>query len=207
MKVLGRREVEEGDTVIRAAERGRVAFVTAGDPMVATTHVDLRIRAAETGIGTRLIHGVSILTACAAAFGLQPYKFGRTVTLPFHEPGYVPSSPYEHILENRERGLHTLILLDIREEGRFMTAAEGIRWLMDAESRIGKRLMANETVVCAGARIGSETERIVAGYPETVASADLGPPLHVLALPSKLHFLEARALVLFAGAPEEILRE
>ena len=99
--VLRRAEVEEGDVIIEAARRGRAAFMVAGDPMSATTHVDLRLRAVEEGIETELVHGVSIFTAAAAAFGLQPYKFGRAVTIPFPEPGYLPSSPYENILENR----------------------------------------------------------------------------------------------------------
>lgn len=206
--VLTRKEVEEGDVVVEAAKGTKVAFVTAGDPMVATTHVDIRLRAVEAGISTRLIHGASIQTACAAAFGLQPYKFGRTVTLPFLEPGYHPSSPYDNILENRDRGLHTLVLLDIKEqEGRFMTAAEGARWLLEAEKRNCKALIGDRTLICAGARIGSETERIAAGYPRDIISLDLGPPLHALVIPGKLHFLEARALVRFAGAPTEILAD
>jgi diphthine synthase len=41
---LKRREVEEEETVIEAARNARVAFVTAGDTMAATTHVDLKIR-------------------------------------------------------------------------------------------------------------------------------------------------------------------
>jgi len=206
--VLSRKDVEEGNAVVEAAKGSRVAFVTAGDPMVATTHVDIRLRAVETGIQTRLIHGASILTACAAAFGLQPYKFGRTVTLPFPEPGYQPTSPYDNIIDNKDRGLHTLVLLDIREqEARYMTAGEGVRWLIDSELRIGKKLIEDRTLICAGARVGSDTERIIAGYPQDIVSADLGPPLHALIVPGKLHFLEARALVRFAGAPPDILAD
>ncbi len=204
--VLTRRDVEEGDAVVKAAKASRVAFVTAGDPMVATTHVDMRLRAEDAGIRTRLIHGASIQTACATALGLQPYKFGRTVTLPFPEPGYRPTSPYDNILENKERGLHTLVLLDIREqEGRYMSAGEGVRWLSDAEQELRKGLIVDKTLICAGARVGSDTERIIAGYPPDIISADLGPPLHALVIPGKLHFLEAKALVRFAGAPPDIL--
>ena len=80
--VLKRGDVEEKDIIIKAARDRRVAFITAGDPMSATTHLDLRLRAVDEGISTDLINGVSIFTACAAALGLQPYKFGRTVTVP-----------------------------------------------------------------------------------------------------------------------------
>ena len=63
--VLRRSEVEEGDAIIEAARRGTVAFMVAGDPMSATTHVDLRLRAIEEGINTELVFGVSIFTAAA----------------------------------------------------------------------------------------------------------------------------------------------
>jgi len=206
--VLRRAEVEEGDVIIEAARRGRAAFMVAGDPMSATTHVDLRLRAVEEGIETELVHGVSIFTAAAAAFGLQPYKFGRAVTIPFPEPGYLPSSPYENILENRSRGLHTLVLLDIREEeGRYMTAAEAVRWLMDAEERLKGGLLDEETVLCAGARVGSSNQSLLAGPPSLLAATDMGPPLHCVIVPGRLHFMEARALVRLAGAPERILQD
>lgn len=208
ISVLKRDEVEEENRVIEAAKEGRVAFVTAGDSMAATTHVEMRLRAQEMGITTTLIHGVSIFSAAASALGLQPYKFGRTVTLPFPEPGYFPTSPYDHIKENHDRGLHTLVLLDIRQdEGRYMTSREGVKWLMDAEEMVGKGLIHDSTLVCAAARVGSYTETIAAGYPKEIIAKDLGPPLHCLVLPGKLHFMEAQFLVRFASAPAHILQE
>src|SRR2546425_13128131 len=80
---LTRKEVEDGEVILAAAVRGKVAFLIAGDPMAATTHVDLRLRAGSRKIPTRIVHGVSILTAAAGALGLQIYKFGRTTALPF----------------------------------------------------------------------------------------------------------------------------
>jgi diphthine synthase len=208
IKVLDRVDVEEGEEIVDAAKQQRVAFLTAGDTMAATTHVDLRLQAMELGIPTRLIHGVSIFTACASALGLQPYKFGRTITLPFQEKGYSPSSPYENILENFKRGLHSLVLLDIREnEGRYMSAAEGAIWLTDAESRIGGGLIEEDTLMVGCARVGSSSELLVAGYPSKLRDQDLGPPLHTLVIPGKLHFMEAEALVRLAGAPPEIAKE
>ncbi|MFA5312427.1 MAG: diphthine synthase, partial [Methanomassiliicoccales archaeon] len=79
---LRRADVEEGEEMIVAAKEKKVAFVTAGDTMAATTHVDIRLRAEEDHIPTRLVHGTSIFSAASSALGLQPYKFGRTVTLP-----------------------------------------------------------------------------------------------------------------------------
>lgn len=206
--VLKRGDVEEKDIIIKAARDRRVAFITAGDPMSATTHLDLRLRAVDEGISTDLINGVSIFTACAAALGLQPYKFGRTVTIPLPEQGFLPSSPYENILENYSRGLHTLILLDIKaEENRYMTAPMAMRWLLDAEKRIGSGLVKDDSLFCAAARVGSPKQALFAGYPDEILTVDLGPPLHCMVMPGRLHFMEARGLVAFANAPREILDE
>src|SRR5213593_797218 len=81
---LSRKEVEDGQVLLAAAAKGTVAFLVPGDPMSATTHVDLRLRAEAAKIRTRIVHGVSILTAAAGALGLQAYKFGRTTTVRFH---------------------------------------------------------------------------------------------------------------------------
>src|SRR5438128_6034785 len=80
---LTRQEVEDGQVLLAAAAKGAVAFLVPGDPMTATTHVDLRLRAAASKIRTRIVHGDSILTSAAGAFGLQEYKLGQAKTIPF----------------------------------------------------------------------------------------------------------------------------
>lgn len=206
--VLYRGQVEESETIIEDAMTMRVGLVTAGDTMSATTHVDLRIQAAEAGIPVRVFHGISIFSACPTSLGLQHYKFGRTVTLPFMEDNYHPKSPYDHILENKRRGLHTMLLLDIRaDELRYMTAHEAIEWLIHAEADWGEGLIDDRTLLCVATRVGSPDERVFAGYPQDLLKMDLGEPLHTLVLPGKLHFMEAFALVRFAGAPEEIIED
>ncbi len=206
VEVIYRWQVEESEDILADAKRMRVGFVTAGDTMMATTHVDLRIQAQDEGIPVRLFHGISIYGACPAALGLQPYKFGRTVTLPFLEEDYQPRSPYDHILENKRLGLHTLVLLDIRaDELMYMTARQGLEWLLEGERKWGGGLIDDRTLVCSASKVGSPGERIVAGYPQDLLEADLGTPLHTLVIPGPLHFVEAYALARFAGAPDEIL--
>ena len=206
--ILYRAQVEECNDIISDAKTMRVGFITAGDTMSATTHVDLRIQAAEEGIPVRVFHGISIFSACPTSLGLQHYKFGRTVTLPFMEENYHPKSPYDHIMENKRRGLHTLILLDIRaDELRYMTAHQAIEWLMTAESEWGEGLIDDKTILCVATHVGCPDERVFAGYPQDLLKMDLGEPLHSLVLPGKLHFMEAFALVKFAGAPEEIIED
>ena len=208
VKIVYRAQVEEGDDIIGDAKKMRVGFVTAGDTMAATTHVDLRIQAEEEGIPVRVFHGISIFSACPSSLGLQPYKFGRTVTLPFIDDGYHPRSPYDHICENRERGLHTMILLDIRaDELRYMMAHQAVEWLIEAEGKWGRGLITDGTLLCVASKVGSSEERLFAGYPQDLLKMDLGEPLHTLILPGDLHFMEAYALAYFAGAPREILED
>ena len=208
IKVLYRSQVEETDDIIKDALEMRVGFVTAGDTMSATTHVDLRIQAAEAGIPVRMFHGISIFSACPTSLGLQHYKFGRAVTLPFLEDDWHPKSPYDHIMENKKMGLHTMILLDIRaDEMRYMNAHQAIEWLMKGEEKWGEGLIDDRTLLCVVSRVGSPDEKVFAGYPQDLMKMDLGEPLQTLVLPGKLHFMEQFALVRFAGAPEEIIED
>jgi len=48
------------------------------------------------------------------ACGLQLYNFGQTVSLVFFTDTWKPSSFYDRVKENWERGMHTLVLLDIK---------------------------------------------------------------------------------------------
>ncbi|MFA5364410.1 MAG: diphthine synthase, partial [Candidatus Bathyarchaeia archaeon] len=49
--VVSRRvlEEEDGQQLFEAATRGKAVFLVQGDPMIATTHVDLRISAKKRG--------------------------------------------------------------------------------------------------------------------------------------------------------------
>ncbi len=200
---LSREQVEAAIVILDAAKDHRVALLVAGDPMVATTHVDLRIRAAATGISTRIVHGVSIQSAAAGALGLQAYKFGRTTTVPFPAHGFHPTSPLDPIRENRRAGLHTLVLLDLREDGTFLDPKEAIASLLEMAKAVSASEFGPDTLVCVLSQVGSPEARIVSGRAADLTKKDLGPPLHCLVVPGALHFLEKDALVAFAGAPHD----
>jgi len=204
VRVLAREEVESGKAILEAASRSRVAFLVVGDPMAATTHVDLRLRARAAGIRTRVVAGVSILTTAAGALGLQAYKFGRTTTIPFPAPGFRPVSPLEAILANRRAGLHTLILLDLREDGTFHGPKEALRQLLDAAEAKGAPEFGPEALVAVLSRVGSPEERLVAGRVRELLHQDLGPPPHCFVALGALHFLEREALEAFAGLPQGV---
>ena len=205
--VVSRRllEEEEGREILRKARRGKVAFLVPGDPLIATTHVDLRIRAEGEGIKTKVIHGSSIISAVVGLSGLQNYKYGRSVTIPFAEAGFVSETPYRVIVENKERGLHTLCFLDIKaEEKKYMTVKKGLEALLKVEERKSEGVVTRKTLVVGVARAGSEDPTVKAGYVRELVDYEFGGPPHSLVVPGRLHFMEAEALVVLAGAPEEI---
>ncbi len=195
IEILGRAAVEDGTHILEQARNKRVCLLVAGDPMTATTHIELRLRAIKQGSKTEVIGGVSVLVAVPGLLGLQHYKFARTVTLPLPQEGYAPTSPYDSIRENLERGLHTLVLLDIdSENGKYMSANEGLRQLLDLEARIGKRILTKDTLACVVARAGSPDCMIKSGRIGDVIEMDFGEPLHSLVIPGRLHFMELDAL-------------
>lgn len=209
IQLLGRDDLEEGSAVIDAAERGRVALLVAGDPMTATTHIDIRLRAAERSIETVIVHASSVMTAAPGLLGLQHYRLGRVVTLPFKQEGFSPTSPYELILDNLKRGLHSVVLLDIdSDSGRFMTANEGLELLLDMAERCGGvGGLSNRSLACVVARAGAPDCLLSAGPIEELRTMDFGPPLHALIIPGKLHFMELEALRVFAGLKMEMDEE
>ncbi len=207
VNVVSRRVLEEesGQPLLEEAKKGKVAFLVPGDPLMATTHVDLRIRAEKQGIKTRVIHGASIISAAIGLSGLQNYKFGKSVTIPFPQENVISETPYKIILENQVMGLHTLCLLDIKtEEKRYMAIKEGLELLLAIEKGKKKHVATLNTLVVGIARAGSPTPIVKAGYLGELIDYDFDGSPHTLIFPSRLHFMEAEALITLAKAPERI---
>jgi diphthine synthase len=203
--VLSRQETEKGIILLDSAAENKTSFIVCGDPMMATTHVDLRIRAIQKGIKTKIIHNASIITAAPGLLGLQNYKFGRTTTIAYPQGNYFPMSPYEVIKENKKNGMHSLILLDIQQDNnQYMTANEAIDLLIQMESHHKKKIITPETIVCVIAQAGSHQPTVIADSINTLQTKEFGPPLHTLVLPGDLHFMEIEALETCAGLPHSI---
>jgi len=208
IKILSREEVETGNEIIESAKSCNVAFLTAGDAMTATTHQEIRLRAFDLGIETEIVHGASIVTSASGLLGLQHYKFGKTTTIPFKQKGYFPTSPYDAIRDNLKIGLHTLVLLDIqvsKDSARYLSANEGLRYLLEIEESKKEGVAAKDRLVCVVSRAGSRMPLVKAGRLGEMIEEDFGQPLHSIVVPGKLHFLEAESLIKIAGAPKDVL--
>ncbi|MEN3050835.1 MAG: diphthine synthase [Candidatus Methanosuratincola petrocarbonis] len=205
IRLVGRSEVEDGRWILDAAAHREVALLVAGDPFVATTHVDLRLRAIKRGIRVEVVNAPSIISVAPGAAGLQNYKFGRSATITFPEP--LSLVPYETLKINRSLGLHTLFFLDLRvEEGRFMKAGEAIRLLLEMEAQQRGGVVSGDTLMVVLARAGSPSQLVRAGKASVLKDLDFGLPPHSLIVPGRLHFMEAEALVLIGGAEEGLVR-
>lgn len=202
--VVSRRDLEEedGEVILESAERGKVVLLVPGDPLIATTHVALRIQAEDLGIETRVVHGASILSAVMGLSGLHNYKFGKSVTIPFSE---TVETSYEVIAQNRRLGLHTLCLLDVEVgEKRYMRIREGLRLLFKIEQRRKEKIITEDTLGVGVARAGSMEPTVKAGFLKNLLNYDFGGPPHSIVFPGKLHFMEAEALIALAGAPGSV---
>jgi diphthine synthase len=193
--VLSRAQLEDegGKRIVEAAKRERVAFLVPGDPMIATTHISIRLELAKKGIPSKIIHGPSVTSAICGVTGLQSYKFGKSVTLP-QEPG-VPGSLLDTVRDNKTRGLHTLILLDVRPEmAQQLTIGEAAAKLLAADPALGSRMGIGV------ARIGSEDQFVLSARLEKLQNQDFGGIPHCLVIPGRLHFMEVESLKVFCGA-------
>ncbi|MGB9928208.1 MAG: diphthine synthase [Methanosarcina sp.] len=208
--LLSREDVEQNPAWLIEATTKNIAFLTGGDTMVSTTHVDLRLRAEKMGIKTCLIHGASIASAVSGLTGLQNYRFGKAASIPHPYESrrgtrVISETPYDIIKQNLEMGLHTLVFLDIDKEKGYMTVNTALDLLLELEERKGEGVM-YESIAVGVARAGSEKPVVKADYAKKLREFDFGSPLHILVIPGKLHFLEAEALVKLAGAPVGIIK-
>ncbi|WP_292410232.1 MULTISPECIES: diphthine synthase [unclassified Methanoculleus] len=196
VRVLVREDVEQDPReVLERAARGRVVFLTGGDPMVSTTHADLRMRAAAAGIETSIIHASSISSAVSGLSGLQNYRFGKSCSVPFPAKGWFPTTPIETVAANLALSLHTLVYLDIQKD-RYMCIPEAIALLEEMAEKLG---IEPPALYVGIARAGSAAPVVRAGSGADLKETDFGPPLHVLLVPAELHPMEREYLEVFAG--------
>lgn len=198
-------EDENGKVILEAAETGKVVFLVPGDPFIATTHITLRIEANKRGIKTRIVHGISIVSAIVSLSGLHNYKFGKTVTVPL--PENFSETPYNVIGQNKKVGLHTLCLLDLKAtENHYLTVNQALEMLLEIETKKNAGTVTHDTAALGIARAGSDFPVVKADFVKNLVGYDFGEPPFSIIIPGDLHFMEVDALIALAGAPVEFRR-
>lgn len=197
IKILDRRALEENTCeFLNHAKTEDVALLIPGDPMAATTHIDVVLQAGKLGIKAKIIHSSSVFSAVGET-GIQLYKFGKTTSIVFPEKNYFPESPYDAIRDNLKMNLHTLCLLDVKyDENRYMTINDGINILLQIEEKRGGQVFTEKTLCVGCARLGGD-EIIKFGTAGELMKINFGTPPHVLIISAKLHFVEEEALLRF----------
>lgn len=132
----------------------------------------------------------------------------------FFTDNWKPASFYDRIRENRNIGLHTLVLLDIKvkeqseenmargrmifEPPRYMTVGQAARQMLETEASKTEEgcggVYGEDSLAIGAARVGGEQEKFVSGTLKQLCDADelLGKPLHSLVLLGKrTHELES----------------
>jgi len=191
---LNRKQVEEEfKKEIEEAKTKNIALCIYGNPLNATTHLQVILDAKKLGIETKLIAGLSIFEYVAFT-GLERYKFGKTTSIVFHEDGYEPESFYDAILENKSIGLHTLCLLDIKmNQNRMMSIRQGLSLLEMIEEKREKNIL-NESIIIGIAGLGSENQQIKAGTLEQIKEFNFSIFPQSLIVCGKLNEKEIEAL-------------
>lgn len=206
-----RPSVESPKALLDESRNDSVALLVVGDPMQATTHIDLEARCMEEGIGFEVIPGMSATSLAVSLSGLQSYKFGRQVTLPYPYGDYLATSPLEMILRNLEGGLHTLVLLDLDPTGMGldiptpMSPSQAIstlgemeeKWLeerdgLDSTGVKKSALAVNEWEGVLLSDVGTKGQRVFSGSLKEISKVQ-GGRVHSLIIPSEMSDNEREA--------------
>ncbi len=192
---------ENAHKLLSEARSMLVVVVVAGDPLVATTHRALLSEARRLGIEAIAVPGVSGVCAAKTASGLDYYKYGRTATIPGPWRMVKPYSVVEYTLENMCTGLHTLLLLDVSEDGRQLSLGEAWKMLEHAGA---PRLLA-ERLALIIVDAGTERERVYHARLEDIDSHDGHGGVASIVVPGSVSPVEAEHLQVLHGVDPRLI--
>ena len=197
VSVVGRLFVEDGREILEQAVNNKVALIVYGEALIATTYIELFIRATKRGIKVEVIHSASGITSLIGESGLQIYKFGRVSTIMSEPPSAV--SVYNSLLDNLLLGNHTLILTEYSETKDnispfFLDPTVALKTLLNVEKDQRSRAFTEETFVLVASRIGRTDKKIISGKVRSLMEINYGTGPHSLIVPGRLHFVEKEAI-------------
>ncbi len=180
IKVLNRTDLEENlELFIEKTKENDVALFVPGDPLAATTHIDIVFEARRKRIPVKIIHNASIFSAIGEA-GLQLYKYGKVATVPLS--GKLKNVK-DAVKRNKRLGLHTLLLLDIDLENNiFMKVPDAIKMLLK------KKVIKETDQIIAFSNAGGDSN-IYYDSARGLKMKEIENPA-VLIIPGRLHFRE-----------------
>jgi len=206
LTVVDRVFVEDGRRILAEATGKKVVLAVLGDPMIATTHDELRARAARSGVHTRVVHAATIAAAAASSSGLHYYKFSTTVTVT-REAVNKLTQAYHALHQNLMNGAHTLILLEYDvQSGEGVTPADAMGGLLLAEGNFKRGVVGSSTFALVMSRLGRQDASQAAGTFAELSQLRFGEPPHSIVIPGKLHFTEVESITALFGLDESKVR-
>ena len=185
--------VEDGKEILENAKKKKVVLLAYGDPYIATTHIELRIRAIEEKIKTYSIHASSSLTSLIGECGLHFYKVGRIATIMSEIKSL--TTPYYVIYKNIIEGNHTVLLLEYNQDKDFfLDPKDALNRLVETEKGQKRNVISPSTYAIVASRIGFKEQKIISGKISSLMKMDFGKPPHTVIIPGRLHFTESDAL-------------
>ncbi len=187
--------LEDGREILSNARVNKVALLTYGDPLVATTHADLYVRVVKNLIEVKVIHAASGISSVIGETGLHVYKFGKPVTLTSEIQSAV--SVYNTIFDNLIMGNHTMILTEYNDTNGgvfFLDPVAALNSLLESEQDLKNNVCHGETFAIIVSRIGSSNQNLISGKVSTLLGQDYGSGPHTVIVTGSLHFTEVDAL-------------
>ena len=173
--------VEDGKEILEESKSKQVCLLSFGDPYIATTHIELRVRAISENIRTGTVHASSALTSLVGECGLHYYKIGKTVTIMSSIPS---TTAYYTIFENLKQSIHTVVLLEYNQnKGFFLEPKIALQSLLDAENGQRRKVIVDSTFAIVASRIGQDSQKVTSGNISSLVECDFGPPPHSIVIP------------------------
>ena len=191
---LDRQQIEEGfSQVLDEAKTKEIALGIFGNPMNATTHLQIILDAKKEHVNVKIIPGLSVFELVSFT-GLERYKFGKTTSIVFHEDNFEPESFYDAIVENKKLGLHTLCLLDIKkDEEKLMSISHAVTLLERIELQREQNVL-NDSIFIGLSGLSSNNEQIKAGSMEQLKKINFSVYPQSLIVCGKLNEKEVEGL-------------
>lgn len=177
-----RREFVEGESpLLKECETRKVALLVIGDGMSATTHKVIELGCLSKGIQVHVYENASILNVVPGKLGLYTYKMGPPVSLPFLENNFFPVSVFNKISRNHSNGMHTIVLLDLKD-GRTVETKLALKWLLELEEKSGKEKFLSDATICIVSAVSHNNEKIKCGSINLLRADDFAPPCSIVIL-------------------------
>ena len=197
IEIVKRWFVEDGRKILDESKTLNVGLISYGDPTIATTFTELRVRAIKNNIDVKVVHAASGITSLVGECGLQIYKIGKLVTMMEERQSAI--SVYSTVFANLNLNCHTIILTEYRQSDDgtvfFLKPNNVMSGLIDVEKDIMYGFVSEDSFLIVLSRIGTLEQKIFSGKIKSLLDLDYGNGPHAIIFPSKFHFTEEDAII------------